>query len=250
MVGRRNRSFHPDQKPDGRRDTKNDVESGRGQNGNARPRPNLFSFKDAANTALDQDRREDLKNKLLNGLQEINVKDFRKSDEEVGSPALHTTTMDGHTTNAIRRFQLKEIKNKKVRHFYAEQNVRIDDWLEVDALVKALADDVLDSMNPDADNDGRREHTGGLQDFDGTIWEFLPGDVKEKRQAAEKKAKWAININVIANVILLVAKVCLLGNDSWKTRMLTQARSLQHSTRAPSHSSPLSSILASTSSAL
>lgn len=103
--------------------------------------------------------------------------------------------------------QLKEIKNKKVRAFYSDQNDRINDWLEVDALVMALADDVIDSMDPDRDNDGRRERTAGLQDGGGNIWDFLPEDEKERRAKAEKKAKWAININVIANIILLIAKV-------------------------------------------
>lgn len=114
------------------------------------------------------------------------------------------------SANFVGIAQLKDIKNKKVRAFYENQNSRIDDWGEVDALVRALADDVLDSMNPDADGDGHRERHGGLQDMDGTIWEFLPDEVKEKRQTAEKKAKWAININVIANIILLIAKVSLL----------------------------------------
>ena len=51
--------------------------------------------------------------------------------------------------------QLKEIKNKKVRKFYEEQNDRLNDWLEVDTIVIALADDILDSMNPrDLDGDG------------------------------------------------------------------------------------------------
>lgn len=86
--------------------------------------------------------------------------------------------------------QLKAIKNKKVRAFYESQNDRLNDWLEVDALVMALADDVLDSMDPDADNDGRRERHGGLQDMSGNIWEFLPEDEKKRRQDGEKKAKW------------------------------------------------------------
>lgn len=104
--------------------------------------------------------------------------------------------------------QLKQIKDKKVRAFYEAQNDRLNDWLEVDALVMALADDVIDSMDPDRDNDGRREHTGGLQTGGGQIWDFLPEEEKTKRKDGEKKAKWAININVLANILLLLAKVC------------------------------------------
>lgn len=90
MVGRRNRSYHPDQSANGKQDisTKKtgDIESGNRKDynkGDARPRPNLFSFKDAAHTALEQERREELKNRLLNGLEEVDVKKFRKSDDEV-----------------------------------------------------------------------------------------------------------------------------------------------------------------------
>jgi hypothetical protein len=49
---------------------------------------------------------------------------------------------------------LKKIRNKKHRKFYEEQNEKLDDWLEVDAIVTALADDVLESFNPDPDYDG------------------------------------------------------------------------------------------------
>ncbi|KAH0336808.1 hypothetical protein KCU81_g8412, partial [Aureobasidium melanogenum] len=157
-----------------------DIESGL----NGRKKPNMFRFRDAARTALHDQRREDLKQKILAGVENVDIEHFRKSDEE-----------------------LKQIKDKKVRKFYQDQNNRLNDWAEVDALVKALADDVLDSMNPDADGDGQRERHGGLQDADGAIWEFLPDDVKENRQKAEKKAKWAININVIANILLLIAKL-------------------------------------------
>jgi hypothetical protein len=46
------------------------------------------------------------------------------------------------------------MKNKKVREFYEGQNERLNDWLEVDATVTALADDILESFNPDPDFDG------------------------------------------------------------------------------------------------
>ncbi|KAF2154752.1 hypothetical protein K461DRAFT_311154 [Myriangium duriaei CBS 260.36] len=160
---------------------KGDLESG---NGDARPRPNIFRFRDAARTALGDARREELKTKLLHGIDRQDLERFRKSPEEI-----------------------KSIENKGVRAFYEAQNERLNDWFEVDHLVMALADDVLDSMNPDADEDGENEREGGLQHMQGNIWEFLPEDVKKEREKGEKKAKWAININVIANILLLVAKI-------------------------------------------
>jgi hypothetical protein len=50
--------------------------------------------------------------------------------------------------------QLKKMKNKKVRQYYEKQNDRLSDWCEVDAIVNAVADDVLESFNPDPDYDG------------------------------------------------------------------------------------------------
>lgn len=163
-----------------------DLENGRqeGQNGNARPRPALWRFKDAANTAMEDQRREDMKKALLTGIDRSGLEKFRKSDEE-----------------------LKAIKNKKVRAFYAQQNERLNDWLEVDAIVMAVADDVLESFDPDPDSDGYQERGGGLQQVRGNITELLPDDERERRQKAERRAKWAINVNVIANIILLIAKV-------------------------------------------
>jgi len=35
--------------------------------------------------------------------------------------------------------QLKEIKDKKIRQFYEDQNERLNDWLEVDTLVRHVA---------------------------------------------------------------------------------------------------------------
>jgi len=188
MVGRRNRAFYPpnkDRQP-GDQNGNGDLESGHlGANKDKGGRPAIFRFQDAANTALGGQRREDLKQKLLHGINRDGLEKFRKSDEE-----------------------LKEIKNKKVRKFYEGQNDRLNDWMEVDAIVMSLADDVLDSMDPDPDNDGVRERgQNGLANVGGNIWDFLPEEEKNKRQTAEKKAKWAININVIANVILVIAKV-------------------------------------------
>lgn len=66
-----------------------DLESGMLGNGNgnghAHPvdKPKLFRFRDAANTALEDKRREDLKRQLLHGIDRRNLEQFRKSDEEV-----------------------------------------------------------------------------------------------------------------------------------------------------------------------
>lgn len=174
---------------------KDDIESNvsllrpKSQQG-GKPRPRMFKFRDAANTALEDKRREDLKKQLLQGVDRDGLEKFRKSDEE-----------------------LKEIKNKKVRRFYEEQNERLNDWLEVDAIVMAVADDVMESFDPDPDHDGDQERGGGLQEMGGNIHEFLPEEEKEKRRKAGRDAKWAININVIANIILLAAK-CIAAASS------------------------------------
>jgi len=103
--------------------------------------------------------------------------------------------------------QLKAIKNKTLRQFYARQNERLDDWMEVNAIVKALSDDILESFDPRDDNgDGIAEGGGALMDTRGCIEPFLPDEEQEKRRVARRNAKWAININVIANIILLIAK--------------------------------------------
>jgi cation diffusion facilitator family transporter len=102
---------------------------------------------------------------------------------------------------------LKAIKTKTVRHFYREQNLRLDDWLEVDMVVQSVADDVLDSMGPrDPDHDGVAEERGPLGTSEERIEDFLPDQEREKRRKAARNARWAININVIVNVLLLAAK--------------------------------------------
>jgi len=112
--------------------------------------------------------------------------------------------------------QLKKIKNKKLRKFYEEQNDRLDDWLEVNAIVKALSDDILESFDPRDDNgDGIAEAGGALQDTQGCVEPFLPQEEQDKRRLARRNAKWAIYINVTANIILLIAKgVAALSSSS------------------------------------
>lgn len=96
----------------------------------------------------------------------------------------------------IRIEQLKSIKNKKVRGFYEEQNNRLDDWLEVDMIVTALADDILDSMHPrDTDGDGVVEERGPLGNSGEALEPFLPDDERERRAKSAKHVRWAINVS-------------------------------------------------------
>jgi divalent metal cation (Fe/Co/Zn/Cd) transporter len=69
-----------------------------------------------------------------------------------------------------------------------------------------MADEVLESMNTDADHDGIQERQGRLQHVEEHIDALLPEHVRTERAKADRKARWAVNINVIANIILLVAK--------------------------------------------
>jgi hypothetical protein len=89
---------------------------------------------------------------------------------------------------------LKDIKDKKIRKFYEDQNARLNDWLEIDSVVISMAGGIIDSMNPDADHDGVREAGGALQEVDESVEQLLPEEEMEKRRKAEKKAKWAINV--------------------------------------------------------
>lgn len=87
--------------------------------------------------------------------------------------------------------------------------------MEVNAIVKALSDDILESFDPRDDNgDGVFEGGGALQDTQGRVEPFLPDDEQEKRRVSRRKAQWAININVIANIILLIAKGIAAGYSS------------------------------------
>ncbi|KAL8946093.1 MAG: hypothetical protein Q9222_007466 [Ikaeria aurantiellina] len=166
-------------KPD---DLESAISSGRKQN----------RFRDVARVAMTNDYHAKLKERLIDDVQRNSLEQYRKSDDEI-----------------------KEIKSKKVRKFYESQNERLNDWLEVDTVVMSIADDVLDSMNPqDLDGDGVAERRGALHDQGDRIHEMLPEDEREKRRKADRKAKWAININVIANIVLLAAKGIAAGYSS------------------------------------
>ncbi|KAK3176312.1 hypothetical protein OEA41_007635 [Lepraria neglecta] len=143
-------------------------------------------FKDVVNLALHNNFHAELKRKLKEGVDRERFESYRKSQEE-----------------------LKQIKDKKIRSYYEAQNERLNDWLEVDTLVTSMAEDVLDSMNPqDADGDGIAEVGGALKNTGGNIDPLLPEDERARRRTGERRAKWAININVVANILLLIAKIC------------------------------------------
>ncbi|CAN8101974.1 unnamed protein product [Discula destructiva] len=174
----------------GRR-TFNAFGNGRGSNhpkpngGNPyKPKPTAFRFKDAASKATEDERRNHIKDTLIDAVKGDELESFRKSDDE-----------------------LKSIKNKKVKQFYEEQNEALGDWLEVDSVVRSIADDIFESFDPDRDHDGLLEHGGALQAENEDVEAFLPKDERDRRSKAERAAKRAINVNVIANIFLLAAKV-------------------------------------------
>lgn len=159
-----------------------DLESGYGS---INPAPvSRQRFRDAIEQTMHVNRAADMKRKLIDNVDHDALEVYRKSDES-----------------------LKCIKNKKVRQFYEEQNNRLDDWLEVDMVVSSLADDIVDSMHPrDTDNDGVAEDRGPLGISGENLEPFLPEDERERRRKSAKHVKWAINTNVIVNVLLLAAK--------------------------------------------
>ena len=149
-------------------------------------------FRDKVNLAIKNNFHNELKRKLKDGVDHHGLEKYRKSVTA-----------------------LKSIKNKNTRRFYEEQNERLNDWLEVDAIVSSMADDVLDSMNvQDTDGDGMPELSGRLKSTGGNIDPLLPEDERTRRAQADKHAKWAININVIANIILLLAKAIAATSSS------------------------------------
>lgn len=64
----------------------------------------------------------------------------------------------------------------------------------------------MDSMNPDVDHDGIMDHSGGLQEGHENLEGLLPHDVQDQRRKDKRTAQRAINVNVVANIILLIAK--------------------------------------------
>jgi len=141
-------------------------------------------FRDAIHQMMHDNRAAEMKKKLIDNVDHEALEMYRKSDES-----------------------LKCIRNKRVRQFYEEQNSRIDDWLEVDMVVSSLADDIVDSMHPrDTDNDGVAEDFGPLGTSGEHLDPFLPEDERDRRRKSARQVKWAININVLVNILLLAAK--------------------------------------------
>ncbi|KAM3068877.1 hypothetical protein ACMFMG_004051 [Clarireedia jacksonii] len=176
MAGHRSRAVG--RYEDGKQSNlRKDLESGRPA------KDRKYRFRDNGRLEPDDQRRVEFKKKLLESVKRSDLESFRKSDEE-----------------------LKHIP-KHIRRFYEGQNEHLDDWLEVNAIVTALADDILESFDPRDDNgDGIAEGGGALQDTQGFVEPFLPDEEQEKRKKARKSATRAININVLANILLLVAK--------------------------------------------
>jgi len=153
-------------------------------NGSARLRPAAVKFKDAADKALEDERREEIKNRLIEGVERDGLEKYRKSKEEI-----------------------KLLKSKKLQRFYESQNDSLNDWLEVDTAVRYIADDIFESFDPDRDHDGIAERGGALQTLGEDVEAFLPEEERRHRGKAVRNARLAININVVANVFLLAAKI-------------------------------------------
>ena len=131
-------------------------------------------FRDVVDLAIEDQFHGELKRKLKGGVDREGLERYRKSVEEI-----------------------KEMKDKKIRSFYEKQNTSLNDWLEVDMLVMNMAEEVLDSMNPqDLDGDGVAEMGGALKRNGGDIEPLLPEDERENRRRGERRAKWAINVSL------------------------------------------------------
>lgn len=137
-----------------------------------RQKPGIFRFSDAADNVHEEQRREYIKKNLIEGIEAEQLNEYRKSKE-----------------------QIKEVKNKKIREFYEQQNERLNDWLEVDALVESMSGRVFDSFDPDPDHDGVRERGGALQEDHDDLEALLPEEEKKERKKGEKRAKIAINVS-------------------------------------------------------
>lgn len=145
-----------------------------GQRRRRKSKPALMRFRDNANRALEDQRREEIKNKLIDEVNREQFEEYRKSDEFI-----------------------KQCKTKKLKRFYERQNEALNDWLEVDTAVRSIADDIFESFDPDADHDGIPERGGALQNLGEDVEAFLPEEEREARRKANKKAKWAINVGRI-----------------------------------------------------
>lgn len=76
MVGRRNLNAFGN----GHGPTRSYKED---DNSSSRPKPAAFRFQDASNKALEDQRREQIKNKLIDAVKGDELEKFRKKEEEV-----------------------------------------------------------------------------------------------------------------------------------------------------------------------
>lgn len=130
-----------------------------------------YGYKDMASARKAETRRTDLKRKVLAGVRDFNVERYRKNDKE-----------------------LKSIRNTEVRAYYEAQNQKLNDWAEVDSLVWSLADDIIDSTNPDADHDGIIDRTAPLYSMGHDLEAFLPLEERDKRRRNHRVAQRALNV--------------------------------------------------------
>jgi hypothetical protein len=147
------------------------------RNSNSKPlRQSYYGSTSGSNdnilAAEGEKRRRELKNKILEGVKDFNVEQYRKSEEE-----------------------LKSIKNKRVRAFYEAQNRKLNDWAEVDSLVWSLADDVVDSIDPDANRDGIVDRNTPLLHTGYDLEAFLPLEERERRIKNYRIAQRALNVS-------------------------------------------------------
>lgn len=166
-----------------------------------RPKPAAFRFQDASNKALEDERRNHLKHKLIDTVKADQLEKYRKSEDEVQrSPSpfdsllLTETFLSLVFSILIHAIQIKGLPNKKVQKFYYAQNEALNDWLEIDSVVRYVADDIFESFDPDRDHDGILEHGGTLQAQGEDIEAFLPIEERESRRKSERSAKRAINV--------------------------------------------------------
>ncbi|KAI0569315.1 cation efflux family protein [Pyrenophora tritici-repentis] len=182
MVGRRNilSGHHNGNKNNEQFDKyqRVDLEHGYGAINPLKPKQR---FRDAIEATVRDNRANEMKQKLIDNVDHDALEVYRKSEES-----------------------LKSIKNKKVRAFYEEQNQRLDDWAEVDMVVSSLADDIVDSMNPrDPDHDGVAEDRGPLGSSGEDLEPFLPEEEREKRRKSARSVKWAINVSIDRDELLV-----------------------------------------------
>ncbi|KAB8345928.1 hypothetical protein FH972_022981 [Carpinus fangiana] len=156
----------------------------------AQPRAQIRQrFRDVVGSVVQDARRQKMQKALDDNVLQNSLEKYRKHDDEI---------------KAMKKLHV----SKKVRKFYENQNEILDDWLEVDSVVLSISDDIVASFDPhDTDGDGFPDPVGGLHDTGDTVEPFLPASEREKRLKAKKRASLAININVGANILLLIAKV-------------------------------------------